>query len=157
SPQNAPLLGVGVEVTSISPAIVATGGPAFTLTVNGGGFVSSAVVNVNGVAHLTTFVNATQLLASIPASDITTAGSLAIAVTSAPPGGTPSEPKPLFVAQPSSATNDSINFPTLIGTGGATTPFRVTEDTTQATKNTNVTDPASSCSGNSIARSVWFK
>jgi photosystem II stability/assembly factor-like uncharacterized protein len=110
SPQSAPLFGVGVEIISISPAIVATSGPAFTLTVNGGGFASSAVVSVNGSARITTFVSANQLLASIPASDITTAGTLAITVTTPVPGGTPSEPKTLIVAQAPPATNDNINF-----------------------------------------------
>lgn len=104
------LLGTGVELTSISPQVVATGGPAFTLVVNGGGFASSAVVNVNGSARLTTFINSTQLQASIPASDIATAGSLAISVTSPSPGGTTSEPKTLIVAQATEANNDNINF-----------------------------------------------
>jgi len=154
SPQNAPLFGIGVELTSISPSIVATGGPAFTLTVNGGGFAPSAVVNVNGSARLTTFVSANQLLASIPASDIATAGNLAISVTTPVPGGTPSEPKTLVVAQAPSATNDDINFAITV----SATPFRITEDTTQATVNTGgVNDPAVSCASNSVARSVWFK
>src|SRR5262249_39022460 len=56
SPQSAPLFGIGVQITSISPSVVATGGPAFTLTVNGGGFAPSAVVSVNGSARLTTFM-----------------------------------------------------------------------------------------------------
>ena len=163
SPQNAPLLGVGVEVTSISPSIVATGGPAFTLTVNGGGFAPSAVVNVNGSARLTTFVSANQLLASIPASDITTAGSLAISVTT-PLGGATSEPKTLVVAQAPSATNDNIAFATVVSP--AALPFRITQDTTQASANTGgFTDPKSpllTCAPGTAtlsgtARSVWFQ
>ncbi len=162
SPQSAPLIGVGVEISSISPLIVATGGPAFTLTMNGGGFASSALVNVGttgataGSPRLTTFVNANQLLASIPASDITTAGSLAITVTTPVPGGTTSEPKTLLVAQAEPATNDNINFATTIAP--TATPFRVAEDTTQATTNTGgVADPVPSCLPASEARSVWFK
>ncbi len=151
------LTGTGIELTSISPSVVATGGPAFTLTVNGGGFAPSAVVNVgpNGTnPRLTTFVSATQLLASIPASDIATAGSLAISVTTPVPGGTPSEPKTLIVAQASPGTNDNINFAT---NAVATLPFRITEDTTQATVNTGgVNDPAPPCASGSKARSVWF-
>jgi hypothetical protein len=157
SPQNAALSGIGIEVTSISPSIVATGGPAFTLTVNGGGFASNAVVNVqsdtasSSSARLTTFVSSSQLQASIPASDIATAGSLAITVTS---GGTTSEPKTLFVVQAPPATDDNINFAYSV----SATPFRVTQDTTQATENTGgVNDPTTSCGSNSIARSVWFK
>jgi len=157
-PQSAAMTGIGIEITSISPSLVATGGPAFTLTVNGDGFASSAAVNVGttgvgaGTPRLTTFVSANQLLASIPASDITMAGSLAITVTTPVPGGTTSEPKTLFIAQAEPATNDNINFATNAGA----TPFRVTEDTTQATANTGgVADPTT-CAPGSVARSVWF-
>ncbi|HKW65252.1 MAG TPA: hypothetical protein VJN89_22055, partial [Candidatus Acidoferrum sp.] len=150
------LIGIGIEITSISPSIVATGGPAFTLTVNGGGFAPSAVVNVgpNGTnPRLTTFVNANQLLASIPASDIAAAGTLPISVTTPNPGGTTSEPKTLFIAQAPTATNDNINF----AVNASTTPFRVTQDTTQATTDTGgIADPTP-CAPSSKARSVWFK
>ena len=157
-PQTTGLTGSGVQITSISPEIVSTGGPAFTLTVNGGGYASSAVVNVNGSARLTTFVSATQLLASIPASDITTAGNLAITVTTPVPGGVPSEPKTLVVAQAPVATNDNINF----ATSANTPPFRITQDTTHATVNTGgVNDPTPPCAPGTAtqggkARSVWF-
>jgi|HubBroStandDraft_6_1064221.scaffolds.fasta_scaffold00458_1 hypothetical protein len=157
------LIGVGIEITSISPQIVATNGPAFTLTVNGGGFAPSAVVNFDGSARLTTFVSANQLLASIPASDIAAGvsnpGSHAITVTTPVPGGTQSEPKTLIVAQAEPATNDNINF--AINT--STTPYRSTQDTTQATVNTaGVADPAPACTPGGAtqggkARSVWFK
>jgi IPT/TIG domain len=153
------LTGTGIEITSISPSIIPTGGPAFTLTVNGGGFASSAVVNVNGNARLTTFVNANQLLASIPATDIATAGSLAITVTTPVPGGTTSEPKTLIVAAPSPASNDNIEF----AADAITIPWRTTEDTTQATVNTGgFTDPTPSCAPGTAAlggraRSVWFE
>ena len=72
-----PMSGTGVVPTidSISPEIVATGGPTFALTVNGRNYVLGSVVNLNGNARLTTFVSATQLLASIPATDLITAGS----------------------------------------------------------------------------------
>ena len=158
SPQSAQLSGVGVEVTSISPAIVPTGGPAFTLTVNGGGFDPTAVVNLNGSTRLTTFVNANQLQASIPASDITTAGNRAITVTTPVPGGTTSEPKTLIVAQATVSTNDNINF----ATSANTPPFRATQDTTQATVNTaGIADPTPACAPGTAtqagkARSVWF-
>jgi hypothetical protein len=117
------LTGIGIEITSISPSIVPTGGPAFTLTVNGGGFAPSAVVNLNGSTRLTTFVSANQLQASIPASDITTAGNRAITVTTPVPGGTTSEPKTLVVGQAASATNDNIKFATAVRTDSIRTAF----------------------------------
>ena len=58
--------------TSLSPTSATAGGAAFTLTVNGTGFVSTSVVKFNGAAKTTTFVSATQLTAAITAADITT-------------------------------------------------------------------------------------
>src|SRR5262249_23978646 len=75
-------------LTSLTPNVAAVGGPAFTLTVNGSGFVTSAVVNWNGSARPTAFVSATQLLVQIPAADIASVGSASVpAVTPAPGGG----------------------------------------------------------------------
>ncbi|GEM_PF-6661243 len=45
------------------PLTVAPGSGAFTLTVNGTGFVASSVVNWNGSLLATTFVSNTQLTA----------------------------------------------------------------------------------------------
>ena len=49
---------------SISPAAVAAGSPAFTLTATGAGFVSGAAITLNGTAIATTFDSATQLHAT---------------------------------------------------------------------------------------------
>jgi len=69
------------------PDAVAPGGSAFTLTVNGTGFVSGSVVNWNGSARATTFVNGSQLTANILASDIATANTGVVTVVSPTPGG----------------------------------------------------------------------
>lgn len=89
-------------ITSISPSTVIAGGTGFTLTVNGTGFVAGSVVNVNGAGRNTTFVNATQLTASILASDINAPGTDPITVFNpglAGGGGT-SAPFTLVVAAP---------------------------------------------------------
>ncbi len=59
-------------LTSISPFSTNAPGTAFTLTVNGNGFVSGSTptVNWNGTPKTTTFASATQLTASILASDV---------------------------------------------------------------------------------------
>jgi hypothetical protein len=67
-------------LTSISPSTATAGGVAFTLTVNGTGFVSSAVVQWNGAPLSTTFVSATQLTAQVAASLIANAGTAAVTV-----------------------------------------------------------------------------
>jgi hypothetical protein len=74
-------------VASITPSSAAAGGPAFTLTVKGTGFVSQSKVRWNGTDRTTTFVSATQLSAAIPAADIATAGSAQVTVFSPAPGG----------------------------------------------------------------------
>ena len=73
--------------TSISPTSATAGGAAFTLTINGTGFVTGSVVKFNGASKATTFVSATQLTAAITAADIATAGTATVAVTNAAPGG----------------------------------------------------------------------
>jgi len=52
------------EITSLSPTGVTAGSGAFTLTVNGSGFINGSVVNFNGNARTTTYVSATQLTAA---------------------------------------------------------------------------------------------
>src|SRR5579862_528035 len=69
-------------VTSLSPTSVNAGGAAFTLTVNGTGFLDKSVANNFGgsvvlwanTARATTFVSATQLKAQITAADIASGG-----------------------------------------------------------------------------------
>src|SRR5579863_1675448 len=72
------------------PDAAPPGGPAFTLTVNGTGFVSGATVNWNGVALATTFVNQSQLTAIVPAVNISSAGTASVTVINPAPGGGPS-------------------------------------------------------------------
>ena len=78
--------------TSLSPSAVVAGTGPFTLTVNGSGFVSSSVVRWNGGDRPTTFVSGTQLKASIPGTDVATAGTAQVAVFSPAPGGGTSAP-----------------------------------------------------------------
>jgi FG-GAP-like repeat/IPT/TIG domain len=68
------------------PAAAVPGGPGFTLTVNGAGFINGDVVIWNGSPRTTTFVGNTKLTAQIPASDIATASTVSVTVTN-PHGG----------------------------------------------------------------------
>ena len=67
-------------ISALSPAGAPVGGPAFTLTVDGSGFTSGSIVRWNGANRATTFVSATQVRASIPASDLTAVGTAQITV-----------------------------------------------------------------------------
>lgn len=67
-------------VTSISPTSITAGSSAVTLTVNGSGFISTSVVEVNGAAEPTAYSSATQLTATVPASQITNGAELVVTV-----------------------------------------------------------------------------
>ena len=55
------------DITGFSPTSVCSGGGA-QVTVSGQGFVSDAIVYFNGVAATTSFVNSSQLTATVPVS-----------------------------------------------------------------------------------------
>ncbi|HEY6002735.1 MAG TPA: hypothetical protein VIV57_07655 [Anaeromyxobacter sp.] len=74
-------------MTSLSPSSATAGGPNFRLTVTGSGFVPGSVVQWNGSDRSTRYASATELVAFIPASDVASAGSPSVTVTSPPPGG----------------------------------------------------------------------
>jgi uncharacterized repeat protein (TIGR03803 family) len=74
-------------ITSTSPVYASAGGAAFTLTINGEGFLASSTANWGGTALTTTYVSATQLTAQVPASAITSAGVDSVTVTTPSPGG----------------------------------------------------------------------
>lgn len=76
----------------LSPGQKTPGSTAFTLTVNGTGFVSGATVYWNGNARTTTFVNSSRVTATINATDVATAGTAAVTVGNPAPGGGMSNP-----------------------------------------------------------------
>jgi len=95
SPNPVPFIDDPLVPTSIAP-----GGPGFTLTVNGTGFVSGSKVNWNGTALTTSFVSSSRLTASVSGSDIGSAGSAWVTVTNPAPGGGTSLPAFLRIATP---------------------------------------------------------
>jgi hypothetical protein len=70
------------SITSISPTSVTAGSSALTLTVNGSDFISSSVVQVNGTTEATTYVSASQLTTTVPASEMTNGAELPVTVVS---------------------------------------------------------------------------
>ena len=56
-------------VAPLVPNTATAGSAAFTLTVNGSGFVGQSVVFWNSTARTTTFVTSSQLTAAISAAD----------------------------------------------------------------------------------------
>ena len=85
---------------SLSPNTTTAQGPAFTLTVNGSNFLQASVVEWNGSSRSTTFVNSGQLTAQIAASDVATAGQVAVTVFNPAPGGGTSGPMVFTILAP---------------------------------------------------------
>jgi hypothetical protein len=69
------------------PTATAPGSAGFTLTVNGYGFVSGAVLNWNGSARATTVVSSSQVQATITSADVAHVGTANITVGNPAPGG----------------------------------------------------------------------
>jgi YVTN family beta-propeller protein len=129
-------------LTTIAPSSAAAGAPAFTMTLTGTTFISTSVAQWNGVALATTFVNATQLTAQVPAADVLTVGTASVTVFN--PAGVAQVVKakvhPQNVA-PSGQTSNALTFtinaanptpvlgsvsPTFVTAGGAAFTLTVT-------------------------------
>ena len=77
--QPAPVL------TALSVASVTAGSASFPLSVTGQNFLSSSVVQLNGASLVTVVNSPTQLVATVPSANLTSAGSLSITVVDPSP------------------------------------------------------------------------
>lgn len=117
------------QLTTLSPTSALVGSGAFTLTVNGTGFVPSSVVRWGGQDRTTTFVSNSQITAAILNSDLNSAASISVTVFNPAPGGglsnaltfTVSPPNPvptITTITPNTAVEGSSGFTlTVNGTG----------------------------------------
>ena len=87
-------------ITSLSPGSAMAGSSGFVLTVTGTGFNGSSVVNWNGTAVPTTFLDSTQLNASISASLIASSASVPVTVNTPGTTGGTSSPQTFTVNGP---------------------------------------------------------
>jgi hypothetical protein len=94
---------------SLSPVSTLPGGPAFSLTVSGYGFVAGSVVEWNGSPRSTTFVSGRRLQAAISASDIATVGTASITVLSPAPGGGTSNAVNFSVTVPEASVSVALD------------------------------------------------
>jgi uncharacterized protein (TIGR03437 family) len=109
-------------INSLNPSSATAGGAAFTLTVNGTNFVSTSTVWWNGAQRTTQFVSATQLTASITASDIASAGTASVVVQSPAPGGGSSPAATFTINSATPApTLTSVNPSVVVASGAAFT------------------------------------
>jgi hypothetical protein len=86
----------------LSPSVLTVAGTAQeTVTVTGGTFVPNSVVQVNGSARATTYVNPATLTFVATIADQSVTGQLAVTVSNPPPGGGASPIAVLTIAPPS--------------------------------------------------------
>jgi hypothetical protein len=75
------------SVTSLSPTTATAGSAAITLTLRGTDFISTSSVQWNGNAISTSYQNPILLYATVPATDVQSAGSATVTVVNPSPGG----------------------------------------------------------------------
>ncbi len=117
-------------ISSVSPTAATKGSSAITLTVTGTNFVSGATVDWNGAALTTTYSSSTQLQATIPASDLTGAGTFTVTVVE--PDGSASNGQTFTVNAALAITTTSLpggtasqSYSQTIATSGGTSPITV--------------------------------
>jgi hypothetical protein len=110
SPSPVPLIN-----QPLVPDATAPGGPQFTLTVNGTGFVSNSTVDWNGSPLATTFVSGSQLTAVVPAANVATAGTAWVTVVNPAPGRGTSNAV-FFTATSNSGSYVALNPPSSFST-----------------------------------------
>jgi hypothetical protein len=118
--QPVPILG------SLSPAFGSAGGSAFLLTVGGSGFTSASVVEWGSTALSTQLVSGTQLTAQVPASAITSAGTVAVKVQNPAPGGGASNIRQFEIDSAGSNTPPTFGVIAAAVSPGSSTTYPVT-------------------------------
>jgi hypothetical protein len=107
-------------ITTISPATAVAGSGGFTLTITGTNFVNGSVVRWNGSDRTTGFVSSTVLTATIPASDVATAGTANVTVFNPAPGGGTSNTATFTITNPSPTITTISPSTAVAGSGGFT-------------------------------------
>jgi hypothetical protein len=107
-------------LTSLSSTSTTAPGAAFTLTLTGANFVQSSSVQWNGNSLATTYVNATQLTAAVPASDLAVAGTASVAVFNPTPGGGTSTAQTFTIDNPVPGLTSILPTSAIAGSGAFT-------------------------------------
>ena len=93
-----------LSLGTVQPMNVAAGGPAYTMVVTGTGFTTQSTVNWKSAALPTSYVSQTQLLATVPATDIATPGTAQVTVST---GGTTTSSLQVSINAP---TKDAVAY-----------------------------------------------
>jgi trimeric autotransporter adhesin len=137
----------------VSPSTATVGAQGFTITANGSGFTTGALILWNSTALTTTLVSSGQLTAPVPASDLTTAGTVKVSVqipgsaqsaTSNVNNTTTTEVSNivLFTIGATPGTPPAITSLSASTTSAASTPYCSTQGFTLTVNGTNFTSDA---------------
>jgi trimeric autotransporter adhesin len=140
-------------LTFVSPSTATVGSQGFTITANGSGFITGAVILWNGTALTTTLVSASQLTAPVPASDLATAGTAKVSVQI--PGSAQSATQNvnntttteisnvvLFTIGAAAGTPPTVTSLSASTTSAASTPYCSAQGFTLSVSGTNFTSDA---------------
>jgi hypothetical protein len=110
-------------LSGIKPKAAAAGRLALTVTVSGASFTRGSVVRWNASDRATTFVSGTQLLTSIPASDLELPTTASVSVSTPGPGGGTSASRTFTVNEASDAIviDDGQSGTSFMGSWSAST------------------------------------
>ena len=119
------------SIISLSPPSATAGAAAFTLTVNGGAFTPTAIVQWNGADLTTTYVSAAQLTATVPAGDVVQPGTAEVTVII--PGGSVSNQFGFTIQAPQLSITKSHSGNFTQGQNGAAYSLTVTNTSSAPT------------------------
>jgi hypothetical protein len=146
-------------VSSIQPTAAQVGGLGFTLTVNGSNFTPTSVVNWNGANIPASYVDSSQITASIPATDVQDPGTVQVAVLNSKPGGGLSNSMPFEVNNVTPAISSISPTTTIAGSAGFTLIVKgagfACEDLTTTTTTTNGTTTTTTSCPQSASEIQW--
>jgi hypothetical protein len=108
-------------ITSVSPTKLAAGSASIALTVNGTGFTSSTVIDVNAVNEATTYGSSTQVTAAVPAGQLTSGAMLSVVAVN----GTESSSQAVSLEVDNPAPTISEISPNAVGTGATSATVSV--------------------------------
>ena len=140
-------------LTFVSPSAANVGSQGFTITANGSGFSTGALILWNGTPLTTTLVSATEVTAPVPPSDLATPGTVQVAIEI--PGSAVSPTQNiystttsaisnvvLFMVNATAGTSPAIASLSASTTLAASTPYCSAQGFTLTVNGTNFTSDA---------------
>jgi len=109
-----------VTVTSVTPTTLLVGAGSSSIALVGTGFVAASSVSFNGTILASTFTDAQDLSATVPATALLNAGNFPVVVTNPAPGGGVSTPVSVAVVYPSPALTSLSPTSVQVGAAPAT-------------------------------------